>query len=205
MSQETPLIILGGNGPSGSYLMRRLAAAGLTAAVVSRRPFDAPQGFTKLLVDLNNRGEWRAPVGAVIMSLLPLWVLTEFLPGLAQIKAVIAVSSTSRFSKTNSNDLHERSIAEKLATAEDTFQRWAESNGVLWTLLRPTLIYDGKTDRNVTRMARFIRRWHFLPIATPADGRVSLFIPMMWPRRSLNACPIRRSPTRLLTSPAVRS
>jgi nucleoside-diphosphate-sugar epimerase len=47
---------------------------------------------------------------------------------------------------------------------------WAEQNNAVCTILRPTIIYDGKHDKNITRMARFIKRWRFLPVAAPAKG-----------------------------------
>jgi nucleoside-diphosphate-sugar epimerase len=150
--------------------MRRLALSGLNAEVISRRPFDAPEGFTKTLIDLNAPGSWRLPAGAIVVSFLPLWILTELLPRFSGAQAVIATGSTSRYAKAGSSDEHERSIAASLAAAEDRVQSWAEQNGVNWTILRPTLIYDCRTDRNITRMAQFVRRWRFLPLAYPANG-----------------------------------
>ena len=150
--------------------MRHLTNAGLTAIIVSRRPFDVPAGFTKQIIDMNNLGAWTPPKNAIVLSTLPIWVLPDFLPRFTDAKAIIATSSTSRFSKSSSSDTHERDISEKLTTAEDALQKWAVQNNVPWTILRPTLIYDCKTDRNITRMAQFIRRWHFLPIAIPSNG-----------------------------------
>ena len=150
--------------------MRRLASAGLSAEVVSRRAFDAPEGFTTIRMDLTRAGDWRVPDGAVVVSFLPLWILGDVLPRLAGASSIIATGSTSRFSKANSGDAKERSTAAKLERAERTIQTWAETNNVTWTLLRPTMIYDGKTDRNIARMARFIKRWRFLPLAAPAAG-----------------------------------
>lgn len=93
------------------------------------------------------------------------------LPLLTEAQAIVATSSTSRFSKESSSDPHEQEIVKKLTTAESVLQEWAQRNNVSWTILRPTLIYDCKTDHNITRMAQFIRRWGFLPVAVPANGR----------------------------------
>lgn len=170
MSENSQLIILGGNGAAGEYLMHHLAEANRTATVISRRPMNAPKGFTELLTDLNKDLAWAAPDGATVISFLPLWILTTFLPRLTKANALIATGSTSRFSKTNSGDAHERGVAEKLEHAEQELQKWSEEKGITWTVLRPTIIYDCKSDKNITRMARFIRRWHFLPLASPANG-----------------------------------
>jgi nucleoside-diphosphate-sugar epimerase len=170
MSQDTSLVIVGGNGPAGFYFMQRLAAAGLKADVVTRRSISVPAGFTVSAVDLSGSTNWAAPKGAVVISFLPLWILADFLPRFSGAKAVIATGSTSRFSKAHSSDAHERSISAKLEKAETALRDWAEKNGAQWTVLRPTIIYDCKNDKNITRMARFIRRWHFLPLAAPAAG-----------------------------------
>ena len=37
-------------------------------------------------------------------------------------------------------------------------------------MLRPTLVYDGRADRNVARMIRLARRARVLPIARPSSG-----------------------------------
>lgn len=170
MTQDFPIIVLGGNSGGGKFLLRQIAEAGRTGIATSRKGFDVPSGITALELDPAAPGDWHAPKDAVIFSLLPIWVLIPLLPRLAGAQAVIAASSTSRFSKTNSSDAQERALAERLAAAESALQLWAEHQGSVWTILRPTLVYDCAEDRNVTRMATFIRRWRFLPLAWPADG-----------------------------------
>jgi uncharacterized protein YbjT (DUF2867 family) len=171
ISHDIPLVIVGGNTPTGYCFMQRLAASGLRANVISRRPLNVPEGFTKLLVDLNISGDWKVPAaGAIVISFLPLWILTEFLPRFSGARAIIATGSTSRYGKANSSDDHERSVVKLLENAEEALQTWAEKNSISWTILRPTIIYDCQNDKNITRMARFIRRWHFLPVAMPAKG-----------------------------------
>jgi len=164
-----PIIIAGGNGMAGCYLIRQLAEAGLRADVISRRPLDLPPGFTQLPIDLSRAG-WTVPDGAIVISFLPLWLLSDFLPRFAGARAVIATGSTSRFSKQSSGDDSERRVAALLQAAEENLHAWARRSGADLTILRPTLIYDCRTDKNITRMARFIRRWQVLPLAAPASG-----------------------------------
>lgn len=151
------------------YLMRRMAAAGLKASVLSRQPLNLPSGFSALQLDLA-QARWVAPEGAVLVSLLPLWILTQHLPCFMGAQAIIAISSTSRYGKAGSEDPHERSVAAKLELAEDNLMRWGRECGVSITLLRPTLIYDGIHDKNITRIARLIRRFGVFPIASPGKG-----------------------------------
>jgi hypothetical protein len=170
MSQNGPLVIVGGNNVIGHYLMRRLAMASMTGLVISRKSLKAPNGFEVLKLDLNEASSWKCPEKAVIISFLPLWILAKLLPRFVGASVLIATGSTSRFSKQDSIDDNEREVANKLENAENGLKEWAAQNKVSWTLLRPTMIYDCETDKNITRMARFIRRWHFLPLAAPAKG-----------------------------------
>lgn len=43
--------------------------------------------------------------------------------------------------------------------------------GIAWTFLRPTFTYGDGQDKNIARIAAFIRRFVFSPIAGPANGR----------------------------------
>jgi nucleoside-diphosphate-sugar epimerase len=88
-------------------------------------------------------------------------------------KRVVAISSTSRFTKqagNGSEDPVENLVAQKLAEAEQQFQIWAEGRGIAWVVLRPTLIYGLGQDKNVSEIARFIRRFHCFPILADAKG-----------------------------------
>ncbi len=42
--------------------------------------------------------------------------------------------------------------------------------GVEWVILRPTLIYGHGRDKNITEIARFIRRFGFFPLLGKANG-----------------------------------
>ncbi len=83
---------------------------------------------------------------------------------------LVALSSTSRFTKDDSFDPEEQAVARRLAEAEMRVRAWAESKGVEWIILRPTLIYGRGRDKNIAEMARFIRRFGFFPIFGRAGG-----------------------------------
>lgn len=106
------------------------------------------------------------------LSLCPLWALASRLDWLESrgVGRLVAVSSTSRFTKIASPDPEERRQAEALATAEQGVLAWASRRGVRVTILRPTLVYDGRHDRNVAVIAAFIRRRGWFPILRPATG-----------------------------------
>jgi uncharacterized protein YbjT (DUF2867 family) len=130
---------------------------------------------TKLPKDSNNisgypkRGEGDTPYW---ICLAPIWVLPDYF-GLLETRAVrrvVVLSSTSRFTKSNSIDPEEQITALRIADAEARVQEWAESRGVEWVILRPTLIYGLGIDKNITEIARFIRRFGFFPLFGKASG-----------------------------------
>lgn len=102
----------------------------------------------------------------------PIWVLPDYFAWLqAQgVRRLVALSSTSRFTKGGSSDAGEQRVAQRLAAAEDALAQWAREQGVSWTVLRPTLIYGQGRDQNIAAMARFIRRFGFFPILGQARG-----------------------------------
>jgi nucleoside-diphosphate-sugar epimerase len=85
-------------------------------------------------------------------------------------RRVVALSSTSRFTKVGSGDTAENVVAAKLIDSEARVQAWAESHGIEWVILRPTLIYGHGRDKNISEIARFIRRFVFFPVLGQAEG-----------------------------------
>ena len=150
--------------------MRRLQESGLSAEVIARSPVTVPEGFVFTQMDLTRARNWIAPEGAVVISLIPLWLLVQFLPRFMGVKSIIALGSTSLFSKAGSVSAKERKIAADLEQAEGLVREWCKRSLVHGTLLRPTMIYDGHSDKNIARMVGFIRRFHCLPLAAPAKG-----------------------------------
>lgn len=114
---------------------------------------------------------WHASIPHWI-AVCPLWAVPEHFALLesAGAKRLVALSSTSRFTKRDSAAAAERAIAARLAAAEEEVLDWAQTRGIAATILRPTLIYDGIHDRNVTAIANFIRRFGFYPVAGAATG-----------------------------------
>jgi nucleoside-diphosphate-sugar epimerase len=108
----------------------------------------------------------------VWISLCPLWVTVELLDWLdsAGVEQLAAVSSTSLVTKHRSGDPAERQLAARLARAEEALFNWAERRGVIATVLRPTMIYDGRSDNNVSAIAAWVRRCGWFPLCGSAEG-----------------------------------
>jgi nucleoside-diphosphate-sugar epimerase len=117
----------------------------------------------------------RFPPNVIIntwVCLAPIWVLPDYFPFFRQsgVRRVIALSSTSLLTKTDSSDYREQSMARRIAEAEEQFVNWAQANSVDWCILRPTLIYGYGKDRNIAELARIIRRYRFFPLLGSASG-----------------------------------
>ena len=106
------------------------------------------------------------------LCVAPIWVLVEYFSLLeaSGARRVVALSSTSRFTKVGSGDRAENIVATKLIDSEARVQAWAERRGIEWVILRPTLIYGLGQDKNISEIARFIRRFGFFPLLGKARG-----------------------------------
>ncbi len=102
----------------------------------------------------------------------PIWVLPEHFDFLKSygVRRLVALSSTSRFTKGDSSDRDEQAVAQRLSESEACLLTWAEENGIEYVILRPTLIYGRGRDKNINEIARFIRRFKFFPLLGWARG-----------------------------------
>lgn len=158
--------VLGASSFVGRRALDGLAAANLGALAFSRNP------------PVDARGAWRrlpaAPEGEIPrwICVAPVWVLPDYLPFLQSCGArrIVALSSTSRFTKVGSSDAAEQAVAARLAGAEEQVAFWCDRHGIELVVLRPTLIYGLGADRNVSDIARFVRRFGFFPVLGAAAG-----------------------------------
>ena len=164
------VVVLGASNIIATGLMTRLVAAGMSTLAVARRDIPLPTGVDSARVDFETHEPWTLPRGAAVVSILPLALLVSALPRLKGARSIIAIGSTSLFSKAESDEAKDRATARKLERAEAALAEWCGRHDVAWTILRPTLVYDGFSDRNIARMIRLVRRTRVLPIARPSSG-----------------------------------
>lgn len=162
--------MLGATSLVGHFLMAEPSLAGWQVTAFSRQPTPQPTAGVSWL-RLGHTG----PLGERIpywICAAPIWALPEHFVLLEScgVRKVVAMSSTSRFTKDQSADLQEQEVATRLAEAEDLVQSWAEQLGVEWVILRPTLIYGRGQDKNIAEMVRLIRRFGFFPLLGKAQG-----------------------------------
>jgi len=186
------VVVTGATGLVGHYLLPLLMKRGFDVQAISRQsgsqggPDPLAQGpggigpricrFRWVAMDLDEpEVAGPGPMGPAdcLVHAAPIWLLPSWLPRAADagVRRLVAFSSTSRFTKRGSGSPKERETARRLAEAEDTVQETCHRRGIRWTILRPTLVYGGGRDRNVSDVARFVARFGFFPIGGRGTGR----------------------------------
>lgn len=191
--------VLGASSLVGGCALLQLSAAGwqVTAYTRQARQFDGfgvswhllPIGSSRPSVFQDN-----SLVTPYWICVAPIWVLPDYfsLIEASGVRRLVALSSTSRFTKVASGDIAENTTAAKLIESEARVQEWAESRGIEWVVLRPTLIYGQGLDKNVSEIARFIRRFGFFPLLGSAQGQ----------RQPIHACDVASACVAALQAPA---
>jgi nucleoside-diphosphate-sugar epimerase len=125
-----------------------------------------------LLDDVSSAALPWPPVDALI-HIAPLRLLPVLLPGFLARggRRVICFGTTSRYSKAISGDPKEQAFAAEQIAAESKVAELCQAANAAWTVFRPTLIYGAGMDRNVTVIARLIRRFGLFPLLGAASGR----------------------------------
>lgn len=174
--------ILGASSLVGECLLSRLQQDGWRVIAFSRRAVgqNDRHGVEWRPIPPGPRGGFISPQSSPLVEedigdwicVAPIWVLPDYFDLLkaSDARRVVALSSTSRFTKEDSSDRDEQAIARRLAASEARLQAWAEEHGVESVILRPTLIYGRRRDKNIAEMARFIRRFRFFPLFGRAAG-----------------------------------
>lgn len=175
--------IIGATSFVGECLLARLAGSDVDITAFSRKPQEVSNDWHASNVN------WRVlKAGADSsamphlderrtieswVSLAPIWILPELFPMLEAygVRRIVALSSTSRFTKTTSRDASEQALAEHLIKGEESLKTWAEKQGVEWAIIQPTMIYGHGKDSNIARIARFIERFGFFPLLGKASGK----------------------------------
>ena len=183
MNQPTASLgVIGARSQVGSRILAAKAAEGCAVTAFTRVASLPPDGIAShpnvTWLTLPGIGS-EPPRGRLPATPIPdwivvanIWSLPSYFPFLeaSGARRLIALSSTSRFTKPTSSDPAERDVARRLADAEARVEEWAGRAGVAWTILRPTLIYGGGRDRNITEMAAIIRRLRRFPLLGRAEG-----------------------------------
>ena len=165
---ESRVGVLGANSLVGGCVLPVLRDAGWQVVVFSRAAVESGSGVMwrrlPCTEDVCEIPHW--------ICLAPIWVLPEHFSLLeaSGARRVVVLSSTSRFTKVGSGDTAENAIAAKLTDSEARVEAWAAHSGIEWVVLRPTLIYGLGRDKNISEIARIIRRFGVFPLFGQALG-----------------------------------
>ena len=169
---ESNVGVLGATSLVGACLLPLLACSGWHVTAYTRQPVGhAGDGVVWKQLSLNH-AKTVEEVTPYWLCVAPIWVLPDYfaLIETSGARRVVVLSSSSRFTKVGSGDMAEQATAAKLIDGETRLQAWAESRGIEWTILCPTLIYGIGRDKNISEIARFIRRFGFFPVLGEAKG-----------------------------------
>jgi nucleoside-diphosphate-sugar epimerase len=166
------VLVTGASCQIGHFLLPQLISSGFTVHALSRKPpteEEPPIQWHR--IDLESDAPIELEVDGVI-HLAPLPLLPHFLSRLTstKIRRLIAFGSTSRYTKADSADPSEKEFAQNLEDAEARIAGFCQQRSVAWTVLRPTLIYGCGKDKNVTAIARLVRRFRFFPLLGDDGG-----------------------------------
>lgn len=164
-------LVIGGTGIVGSYIVNHLLRHDERPLVLSRLQRDAPS-VEWIRGDLKEPDSLSLPAFTTLYCTADAVLLANALPQIfnPSLKRAVVFSSTSVLTKKDTEIAFERERLAKLADAEQTIATACERNGVGWTILRPTLIYDEGRDGNITPLSHLIRRFGFMPLVGGASG-----------------------------------
>jgi nucleoside-diphosphate-sugar epimerase len=159
--------VTGASSQLGVFLLPRLLAAGYQVEAFSRSASSAP-------VRESGRLRWQDAVSGrhldFFISCGPLSLAEMVVREAGRLKRVVAFSTSSVAAKADSSNRSEARLVEAISTQEDRLVSACAERGIGLLLLRPTLIYGCGLDRNISLLARFGRRFGFIPMAGNAPG-----------------------------------
>lgn len=170
MGDAGTVAVLGATSFVGQFLLDVLRAARRPVLAVSRAPHADGAGDVRWLkaadlpVHVPRVAEW--------VSLMPIEAVKGYLPVFEQagVRRLVALSTTSVFTKGNSPDARERAAVERIRAVEEGLMEWARGADVECVVLRPTMVYGAGLDHNVARIGRFIERFGFFPLVGRGQG-----------------------------------
>ena len=174
------VLVTGGTGQVGLLALPHLLQGGCRVVAVSRRVPPGPAVVQPLsagsLAWLNpaSLDAWllAQPPAAErqLLSCGPIALASDLLRRDPAIRRVVCISTSSIYHKADSADTRERAMIRSIIANEQVIREHCLRQAAGLVLLRPTLIYGCGLDENITWLARWIRRWRFVPLAGRASG-----------------------------------
>ena len=173
------VLLTGASSQLGVFLIRRLLAGGFRVLAVSRKAprcqQDSQEGLCWIHPGKLSHGTGEGPSGlsrqvTMLVSCGPMELAIQAVNACAGLERMVVFSTSSVFSKAGSPDRAENEQIEGILSEERELKSCCEQAGLALLCLRPTLIYGCGLDRNISRLAAWIGRHGWLPIAGQAGG-----------------------------------
>lgn len=166
------VLLLGASSQVGIFVAPGLRAQGLEVIAVSRRgrPSWYPRMEGVRWLNAEQFGDAPAPQVEWLVSTGPIRLAVDAVHHIPTIRRAVVFSTSSMSGKADSRDPGERGLLQHIAAMETSLRQACTAQGAALSLLRPTLIYGCGMDRNVSWLARWIRRFGFVPVAGAATG-----------------------------------
>jgi len=162
--------VTGASSQLGVFLLPRLQAAGFRVHAFSRR-------VSAAAIEVSAQVRWLpAPDGTgsdainALVSCGPLALAEALVTTSSGLERVVAFSTTSVLTKANSASRVESQHMVSILADEERLKMACRERDIGLVLLRPTLIYGCGLDQNISLLARFGRRFGFIPMAGNARG-----------------------------------
>lgn len=164
-------LVIGASGIVGGYIVEQLVRQGQRPLAMSREVRHDDR-IAWVQGDLAAPAALQLPAAAMIFCTAGVDLLADALPFIATpaLERVVAFTSTSIVTKIDSEIAAERELLRRLAEGERRLAEFCAGLGIGWTILRPTVIYAEGRDGNVSRLARLIQRFGFLPLMGRGEG-----------------------------------
>lgn len=166
------VLLLGASGQIGVFVIPRLLAAGFEVIAVSRKPrpgwfpeFGAVRWIKPEAINVSVLADAK-----MLISVGPVTLAAELIDSCRHLERAVVFSTSSVFSKLESHDRKEKRQMQQILMDEAVLSNICEVHGITLSLYRPTLIYGCGMDGNVSWLAKWIRKFGFMPIAGDAAG-----------------------------------
>lgn len=177
---DHPVVVLtGATSQLGVFLIPRLLDSGYRVIAVSRRARQRIENRENIVwvtpENLLGQGaeenvSMAGAAGLMMISCGPIDLAAKVISRWSRIQRLVVFSTTSVFSKAASGNQREREQIAGILQQENILKVLCRKIVTELVILRPTLIYGCGLDRNISRLAHWIRRFGWLPVAGSATG-----------------------------------